>query len=309
MPKVYVVGALIAAGGAYMAYHIGRIIHQNFGYEFVNVRVQNEGARIFDYDIEIRTISLEEFLSEATENDVLIANPSFSTLMLSLRCSSKKIMYVQDYRTYKHIDQGFDSYVSVSNIVKNCLSTIYGIQTEIIPPFIQPQQQHAPKEWSQRPQHSVFVYQKFRSTEYDIYANYVLNEIKKQIPHVRFGQIYTGRSLPQKEFISLIASHQYFLNICLGEGFGLIPLEAMSVETIVLGTNGIAGKDYMLPGYNCFTADAFPIAGMIENIQRAMETCNQPNQISASAMMTARQYQYNKFKNAWLHHLSKFLAN
>jgi hypothetical protein len=308
MPKVYVVGAQIAAGGAYMAYHIGRILHAEMGYEFVNVRVQDEGARIFEYDIGIRTVSLESMISEAKESDILIANPSFSSMMLSLRCKAKKIMYVQDYRTYKHIDQGFDLYVSVSNVVKNCLSTIYGIQTEIIPPFIQTYEKCSPQPWIQRPTNSVFVYQKFRLPEYDIYANRLLGVLKQQFPDLELSQIYTGRSMPQSEFINQIAGHRFLLNICLGEGFGLIPLEAMSLGTIVIGTNGIAGKDYMLPGYNCFTADAIPISAISQNIRAAINLGAGLEIIASNALNTAQNYNYEKFKSAWAFQLRKIIT-
>ena len=100
--RVFVVGAHIPAGGTYMAYQIGKLICENWGHEFVSVEVSPEEGNhsVWSYEYGSCKLTMEEMMQQANRSDVLICNPSFSSFMWGLSFPGRKLMYVQDIKTY-----------------------------------------------------------------------------------------------------------------------------------------------------------------------------------------------------------------
>jgi len=303
MPKVYVAGALIPTGGALMAYHIGRLLHVHFGYEFVDVHVYDIEKPIFHYDILPRTISLAELEKNVTEEDILVVNPSYSQFLFGLTLPGRKIMYVQDFRTFLLLDCHFDLYVSVSGLVSRYVEALYGLKTDIIPAFIDPPKIEV-TPWEDRPKNSALVYMKKPSREHQILHRY----LQHHLPEFDLSNIIEGRGLSQKEFLQAIGSVRYFVNFSLAEGFGLVPLEAMHVGTFVTGVDGLAGSDYMQQGVNSYTGSIKDLRTLPAIVKRAFEDEALAKNCVAGGMKTASDYGYNGFKKAWLKKLSEFLG-
>jgi hypothetical protein len=80
--RVFVIGAYLPNGGTYMAYHLGRMLQLDFGWDAIAVTVDGEHREdsVQEYDVVFPTITLDAMEEAITEHDILIANPSFSFL-------------------------------------------------------------------------------------------------------------------------------------------------------------------------------------------------------------------------------------
>lgn len=303
MPKVYVAGAQIQTGGAYMAYHIGRLLARHFGYALVDVHIYDTGTRIFQYDTAMLTIGVHDLEKHITAEDILVVNPSFSSFLFGLTLPGRKIMYVQDFRTFLLLDCHCDVYVSVSPLVARYVNALYGIETDIIPAFINP----PPLEitpWRERPEGSALVYMKNPSREHHVLLKY----IKNHVPGIDLSRVIEGRGMKQEDFLKEIASVRTFINLSLAEGFGLVPLEAMGVGTMVTGVDGLAGSSYMRQGENAYTASITDLRTLPAVLQRAFTDEALAQRCVQGGLATAKQYEYENFKVAWLEKLSVFLG-
>lgn len=308
MPKVYVVGAQLPTGGAYMAYRLGRIIHRHFGYALVNASVTRHERIVFDYDIPPQTVTLEEMDGAIGDDDILIANPSFSNLLFGLRLPGRKIMYAQGFNTYGAIDGHFDLYVSASSPVQRYLASVWGIQSSIIAPFVDTSSVPPPLPWENRPPRSALIYLKQDTAESRMVYEVLLKRIGERAPELDLTQLLEGRSLSKPEFLRRLGSVRYLVNLTLAEGFGLVPLEAMALGTMVTGLDGLAGRDYMHYGENCLVASFRELHALGDIVYRAMSDHALAASCVAAGLKTADQYSYERFEQSWLVVLKEFLG-
>ncbi|MDX2073273.1 MAG: glycosyltransferase [Alphaproteobacteria bacterium] len=307
MPKVYIAGAKIQTGGAYMAYHIGRLLARHFGYEMVDVHLYETGPPIFPYDTPITTMSPAEMERAITPDDLMVVNPSFSQFLFGLRLPGKKIMYIQDFRTFLLLDCHFDLYISVSNLVARYVHALYGMTTQVIPAFIDPPALPI-TPWHSRPKGSALVYMKNPSREHKILLDVLRGRLARTAPHIDLSQVTQGRGMPHAEFLQKLGSVRYLVNLSLAEGFGLVALEAMHMGTMVTGVDGLAGRDYMRQGENAYVGSIRDLRTLHLTIQRAFEDEALAEKCVQGGFKTAAEYGYEPFKNAWLPHLAKLLG-
>ncbi len=307
MAKVFVAGALLPTGGAYMAYHLGRLLARHFGYELFDVHIYNVDKRIFRYDTPIQTISVAQMERMVTDDDLMIVNPSFSPFLFGLRLPGRKIMYIQDFRTFLLMDCHFDMYVSVSSVVSRYVNALYGINSPVVPAFIQLNQMPQALPWRERPANSALVYMKNPSHEHKVLLGHVSAQLKNIAPHIDLSHVIEGRGMTHLDFLRALGSVRYFVNMSLAEGFGLVPLEAMAMGTMVTGVDGLAGRDYMQDGHNCMVGSIKDLRGLAHVIAKAFadEQCAQ--QIAQNGKLAAQQYGHGPFKAAWLKLFSEFL--
>ena len=164
----YVVEGYIPNGGTYMAYHVARILHLDYHYD-VRVVTANpdlaepHGHGRFQYDPVFPCVPLADCERLICADDVLICNPSFSSLHLGLKVRGRKIMYAQGFTTFSLLDCFFDHYVAVSSFVRGFLSQTYGLNASVIPAFVPDNPRLSRKEtgwdpvaaWEARPPHSM----------------------------------------------------------------------------------------------------------------------------------------------------------
>ena len=97
------------------------------------------------------------------------------------------------------------------------------------------------------------------------------------------------------------------INLTLVEGFGLVPLEAMAMGTMVTGLDGLAGRDYMRSGDNCLVTSFDQLDTLPSIVHQALSDDALAERCVESARNTARQYSFAAFESAWLKTLSGFL--
>ncbi len=307
MARVYIAGAMMPTGGAYMAYHLGRLLHLHFGYEPFDIAIYKVEKKLFRYDTHIPSISLHDIESLITDDDILIANPFFSPFLFGLRLKGRKIMYVQDFRTFQSLDCHFDMYVSVSSLVQRALEAIYGIASPVIPAFIQLGRMPPVAPWHERPPGSALVYVKNPSHEHRYLIGHLTHELQASGVHLDLSNVIEGRGMSHQDFLAALGSVRYFINMSLAEGFGLVPLEAMAMGTLVTGVDGLAGRDYMRHGENCLVGSVKDLRHLHEVLHRAVTNHTLAERCAEAGKITAKHYGYGPFKNAWLKQLSDFL--
>jgi hypothetical protein len=284
-----------------MAYHLGRILRQDFGHEAIAVMVRGEAANhgIFDYDPVFPSISIADMEASITDEDVLIANPSFSRFFFGLKCRGCKVMYVQGFTTYGLLDCGFDLYVSVSEGIRRFLSATWAIETKVIPPFIQPETFPPAPPWRDRPPRSILVLVKDADDHNAFLLERLRHLIGQRHPDVSLDPI--GEKMPQRELLERMGQYRHFLTLSVAEGFGLMPLEAMAMGATVLGFETLGSRDYMRPGLNCAVTSYPDIEGVAERIIDVMDHPDKAETLAAAGRRSATDplYSIERFYDDW----------
>jgi len=296
--RVFVIGPYVANGGMFMAYHLGRILSRDFGLRVfaVTARGETPDASPFDYDPVFESVNLEQMARMAKANDVVIANPSFSRFNLGLTSPALKIMYVQHFNTFRTLDLGFDHYVSVSEVVRDFLSTVWGVETPIIAPFVDVGVVPAPP-WAERPAGSIAIARKGDMRQQLLILDRLRRAIAPRLPHIQLDGVLARAS--RREFLGRIGAARHLLSLSVAEGFGLAPLEAMALGTTVIGFDALGGRDYMRPGVNCEAAAYPDIDGLAAGLVQALGNPAHAEALARAGQATAAEYSYERFRLAW----------
>jgi len=306
-PRIFIFRPYIPNGGTFMAYHLGRILHQEFGFHGVAVGDERADNGIFDYDPVFPCISVEEMEDSITDDDVLIANPSFSAFDFGIKLRGLKVMYIQGFNTFSLLDCRFDHYVSVSKFVRNFIANTYGIDTALVPPFIRTDTFPIAPPWQERPPASILVSLKGQPPHLFVRLRQLLAQ---RLPGVALDHVLDGK-VPQRELIARMGQYRHFLTMSAAEGFGLMPLEAMGMGTTVLGFDGFGGRDYMRPGINC-AVTAYPdVEKLVEQIATVLGDPGYAEALAEAGRMTANShvYSYKHFRAAWRKQFSLALGS
>ena len=307
--RVYVVGAYLPNGGTYMAYHVGRILQRDFGIPAIAVSIGDETADhgIHPYDLDMPRVALADMEQAIGEHDILVVNPSFSTHQFGWRLPGVKLSYVQDFKTFALLDRVIDHYVAVSDFVAAFLRTVYDLDVCVIPPFIQLERMPAAPDWWQRPADLVLPYRKGLPEVWDISWQRLREFVTRHAPDIRFAEPLAASGIAQAQLFAQIAGVRYFLALSAAEGFGLVPLEAMALGTMVVGYDGFGGREYMRTGENC---DVLPYPQIEQVAQALIAAIRDPQrsaQIARRGRDTAQRFSYAAFRRAWIDELRRAL--
>jgi len=306
--QAYIVGALLPNGGTRMAWHLGRILEREFGIRAVAVTIGGETTDhgIHAYDLAMPAVSIAQMEQSIGADDILIANPSFSSHQFGLRLPGFKLCYVQGFSTFALLDLRFDHYVAVSGFVADFLRTLYAIQVRVIPSFVELERMPAVAEWSQRTA-AVLPYRKGLPEVWDASFARLREIVARQAPDIAFAEPLPGGGIPHPQLLARIGAARYLLCLSAAEGFGLVPLEAMALGTLVLGYDGFGGSEYMRNGDNCAVARYADIELVAAQLIAAVRDPLRSAQMAQRGRDTAAQYSYAAFRQAWIEEFSRAL--
>jgi glycosyltransferase involved in cell wall biosynthesis len=307
-PRAFVVEAYIPNGGTLMAYHLARILHQDFGFDAIVAGGHAPDHGIFDYDPVFPMMPIEDLVGAVTDDDILIANPSFSDHLFGLRCRGRKIMYVQGFNTFQLLDCRFDLYVCVSPFVRDFIRNTYGIATEVIPPFIRREAFGPAPAWTDRPPGSIGVMLKGDPAQQGLWLETLRDLLRHRRPQADLDVISNAK-VRQADFVQSIARRRHFLSLSPAEGFGLAPLEAMATGTTVLGFDAFGGRDYMRPRSNCAVVPYPRVEALAEEIVEVLENPAYGAALAQAGFETAasERYSHAAFRTAWRATFDAFL--
>jgi hypothetical protein len=308
MRRVFVVGASLPAGGAYMAYRLGRFIAMTYKMNLVNVEPKPGERGLFEYDASMQTISLPELDRMIGDEDVLVSMPAFSSYLFGARLPGRKIMYAQGFNTHGIIDGHFDLYVSASRPVQRYLSSVWGIESPLIAPCIAIPPSIPIRPWHERPHDSMAIFIKKDGAEARLLLDMLRSGLARRGITIADESVLTGRALKQDAFLTTIASARYFVNLTMAEGFGLVPLEAMALGTMVTGLDGLAGRDYMRYGENSLTCSFRELNTLPDLVFRAMRDEGLAERCAQAGMETVKDYSTEIFEESWLTQLRTCLG-
>ncbi len=303
MGRVFVMGAAIPNGGTFMAYQLGLILQRHFGYESYALRVDKESwdHDKHTYDELFPFISVQEMESTICNEDILIANPSFSHNMFGLRLPGKKICYVQGFTTFSLLDLSFDHYIACSTHVQNFLAAAYCVPATIIRPFIEKVEDTPRRAWIDRPERSICTYLK---GDRKIGQLFFERFKKLAVDHLDFVHVIDEMSHARASLLEKIASCRFFLSLSPAEGFGLVPLEAMALGTIPAGFDGFGGRDYFRSMENSAVVSYPYIDLAATNLLNLMTNPLLCQTVSEDAVLTASAYRYERFRDDWIYYFS-----
>lgn len=322
----YVVEAYAPYGGTYMAYHVARILHVDFGYGVRVVTsipepIDSAEESLFHYDHRFPRVSPTDCEGLIGDDDVLICNPSFSSQQLGLRSRGLKIMYAQGFTTFNALDCFFDHYFAVSGFVQNFLSQTYGISAPVIPAFLVDLEGLLPPTlpvdaaaaWEARPPFSLALNMKGDPVQQMLLLSRLRSELKAKDLALEASidwdnALERGREkVPRRRLLERLASVRYLLTLSLTEGFGLVPLEAMSMGAVVLGFDGFGGREYMVPGTNCAVAACPDVALAADALIRVMRDDLFAKRLATLGVQTASAYSYESFHRRWVDAFNQIL--
>lgn len=299
--KVYVYEGYIQAGGTYMAYHLGRILHQYFGAEVFIVGNRPEQI-MFSYPVDFPTIHQEVFEAEITSDDVLICNPSFSVQQFGLRLPCKKLCYIQGIRTFAVLDVFFDHYVFVSDWAKSYIERYYGISGNVIPAFINTDLFSCADDWPTRKTSIPITYYKYD----DVVLSRLLKVFTLKYPDfpIEFEKYPV---MGQQGFAKVLRKHRYYLSMAAMEGFGLPMLEAMAAGCVAVGWDAGGSSEYTVHGKNCMIARYGDIEALADHLHFVLTNPEESRNLAAAGYTTGKKFDITRFDEAWKKELSIFL--
>lgn len=308
--RAYVVGAYVAAGGAFVNYRIARILAERFSLETKIVNVGGEGPQDswFEYENMLPAISLDELAEQIRPQDILLMSPSNSHLWLGKRLSGKKIMNVQGVNTFSLIDPHFDKYVAVSSYCQSFLSTMYGLTAEIISPFVTHLTIQTPS-WGDRVRNVVLVNGKGDSNLWRLLLEEIQGGVHAQHPDVVFMDIRENGAVRHSDLLETLSRHRYLLTLSPVEGFGLVPLEAMQLGLAVTGFDGMGGRDYMIYDGNSACVPFGSVSRVTEALLKFLNEDDYPRSLGLAGQETARHYSEDLFVSRWTNLLEEYLVS
>lgn len=300
--RAFVVGAYLPSGGAFMAYHLGRILERDFGIPTVAVMDGSWSPEIFEYDLRMPVVSSAELERQLTSDDLLVVNPVFSSRLYGWRLPGYKLCYAQGFSTFSLLDRRLDYYVAVSDFVASFLRAVYSLECAVIPPFIETEYLPPSLDWSKRPERLILSWIKTFPDVGEESLSYLYRLLRDKAPDIRISRPINGRTdrLPHRRLLSKLGSVRYFLSLSPTEGCPLVPLEAMAMNTVVFGYDGFGGRHYMRTGYNCAVVPFAEIERVAELITDVINMPDAGALIANRGRQTATEFTYEAFRTAWL---------
>jgi hypothetical protein len=303
--RAYIVGAYMPDGGTAMAYQVGCILERHFGMQAVAVTLGAESPDhgVREYDLKMPCLHREAMEAQITDDDVLLVNAGFSRFLFGWRVPGFKICYVQGFAQFNLLDLRLHHYVAVSDVVSRHLSAVYGLQTTVIPPYVDVMAPPDIKPWSQRPD-LILPYRKGVPDVWAFSFDRLQQLLAARAPAIAIGEPVSG-PMPQRELWTRISEARYLLTLSACEGFGLVPLEAMALGTLVIGYDGIGGRHYMRSGDNCAVAPFAEIERVADLLIDAVSDPARASTMAEQGRATAAHFTYSAFREAWVRELDR----
>jgi hypothetical protein len=298
--RVFVYEGYIPRGGTYMAYSIGRVCHEKFGVPVYIVGQNRDASSFFAYDYHFPALSKELFEREVRSDDLFICNPSFSDNLFGLRIPARKLMYVQDIKTFRILDTFFDHYVSVSSFVQDFIERYYKIHTPVIPAFINLDVFSRGLPWDERKDRLLVL--NFKEGTMQLLEHLAV-KYNERYPYSQID-VDVINPLPQQELAELMGQYKYYLSLSAVEGFGLPSLEAMASGCAVFGFDAMGGRDYFREG-NSFVVPYGSLDRLIDKIFLIEMRSPKLFEAAMAGMQDAQRFSRDHFDNRWFDYLSK----
>jgi hypothetical protein len=300
--RAFVVGGYRPSGGARMNYRIAELLHQEFALDVVIVTLQGErfGTGPFAHRAEFPSVTLEQVQGYLCPGDIYISSPVWDRNWIGTQHQGPKFSYVQSLSPWSVLDCQYSAYVSASSACQTLLRALWGIESEIIHPFVDSIELAEIIPWDARPRSRVIVNAKGDRAYCDRMLDYLSSAVVPRVPDIEFVPLRIfGEFIQHSDFLNALDGSRYMLTLSPSEGFGIVPLEAMARGLVVAGLDGIGGRDYMQPGVNCECYPARCIDRIAERFVHVLTEEGHSRRLSASAIDTVGRFSEAAFVERW----------
>jgi hypothetical protein len=292
-----------------MLHGIAELLRVQFGLPVTIVTITDELAPAPEIAAQqqFATVSIDDLPSVVGRDDLLIMSPAFSQHWLGQRSVCRKVMYVQGFNTYSLLDCFFDSYVCVSEFCRSVLETTYGIQSPVIPAFVEIAKRISPVPWRDRQPRRILVYSKGDARLSGLTLETIVRKVHRVFPDAVFEDLVGSGWIPHGDLLDRLAGARYLLTLSAAEGFGLVPLEAMALGVAVTGFDGYGGREYMRVGENCECVPFPEVGAVADRLVRLLGDVEHAEQLGRNGMETAAQFRRAAFEARWVAFFQRFL--
>ena len=103
------------------------------------------------------------------------------------------------------------------------------------------------------------------------------------------------------EVLSQLRNNHVFIFPTMGEGFGLVLLEAMAAGLIPITTSNCGGADIIENGVNGFLIDVGDTGAIVDTLMWCKNNPSQCEEMSKNAVRTARRYTWEEYSKGIVH--------
>lgn len=303
-PRVFVAGGYLMNGGAHMAYHIGRVLHEQFQLPVSVIGNPPPPNTCFTYAYNFPAIPIPEAMNRATADDILISTGGLSEQMFGLTFPGRKLCYVQGVNTYAVLDAFFDKYVFCSQFVRQHVRHYFGVDGEVAHPFIDTNLFAGGKPWSER-KHQIVVLGFKPITK--ALLPMITRELQQHFPEIG-APFMAFQYLSQRELSNVLGDSRYYLSLSAIEGFGLPMLEAMASGCAVIGFDAFGGKEFLVDGHNGWCSSYPDVKKLVANLAFAVANPDEAQRLAQNAYQTSRRFSKANFDGIWSGILENFLS-
>src|SRR3989344_6025203 len=222
--RVYVVGGYQASGGTYMAYQVGRVLHERFALPVTVVGSDISADNFFQYTFHFPVLSPNLLPGVIRDHDILVTTAGFAKYWLGLQLKCIKVCYVQSVSAYSVLDGFYDVYAFSTRFVQDYVLKHFNISGPVINPFINTKLFDGGINWDDRDS-------RFMALSYKQETLILMKRLKElyaeQYPGEEFPMVMYGK-LNQQQLAETMGRHKYYISLSPLEGFGLPLLEAMA---------------------------------------------------------------------------------
>ena len=124
--------------------------------------------------------------------------------------------------------------------MQSFIRNVYGIETDVIPAFVDVSPSIPRKALIERPSNSFFLWTKGHTP--------LMRTLIAKLQDALTDYLLAPSSpvkVTHEKFLKMLGERRYFITLSAAEGFCLPALEAMAMGTSVVGFDGFGGRDYM----------------------------------------------------------------
>ena len=283
-------------GGIKVHYQLA-MLEQEMGYDSFIVYKENDAPSIkwFPHTCTEYTLNHFKYLLEERKQQVFLLIGWEEPSSLDVLPALHKVAYIQGHAFFRNVNEykGAKLWFN-SNYVKN----VCGVDGQVIPPYLD--ESFLNKErgiWTYfKHRHKLLVQARKQGKEaWDKVAYHIHSSVLDRLDVTVLEDVDASLFKEALKAIDIFFAHSF------PEGFGLPPLEAMGLGTLVVGYTGGGGSDFMKNHHNCFIApdgDHIGIAKHLTNIllakynniphvlRNAHETANSYNKENTKKLLT-----------------------
>lgn len=111
-----------------------------------------------------------------------------------------------------------------------------------------------------------------------------------------------------EKLLSLLSTNHVFLFPAMGEGFGLVLLEAMAAGLVPITTENCAGRDIIEDGVNGFIVPVGDVDTIVKKIEWCSSHPEEIRKMGAKAIEVAKSYTWERYENSIVNSINGILG-